>query len=769
LATAAVAVGLLLLPSTVLADGPTVSGTVKAGGGKSAEDSRVLLVELNLSTFVNDDGTFVFEDVPPGFYHVQATSRRFGTGVEEFRVESEDVRIEIVLGHMGHHETIVVTTGSTRGAAELIQPVNVLERSDLSEVMQPTIGETLKNEAGVNSTQYGAGSSRPVIRGQGQGRIRILENGLDVGDASDTSPDHAVASDPLSTQRVEILRGPSTLLYGSTAVGGVVNMIDERIPDHVPQNKVGGTVELRAGSVADERAAAGELRGGTGQVAWYLNGFARETDDYDIPGSAFAFEDEHSPTGTLPNSAVENTGGTVGLSWVGKKGYVGASIRQFDSLYGIPVAFHEHEEHEEPAIGGLAAQVQEEEEHSGIRVDLRHRRYDVRGAFDTRLGPFNTIDFRVGVTDYEHAELEGDEVGTQFFNDTVDGRLEMKHGAGGKLRGVAGLQVAQRDLEAVGLEAFIPPSKTGAFALFAVEEIGSGPMIYELGLRLQRQETEAVDNPSRDFTGASGSFGLVWRPGKDYAVGASVARTVRFPRAEELYSDGPHLATVSYEVGDPTLDPETGLGLDVSLRKREGRVSGALTLFVNRYDDFIYERPTGEIVDDLPEFQFTQDDAEFLGAELNLLIMLWESAGNHVGLEFNSDYVRAEFADSGEPLPYIPPFRFGGAVHYRGARWHGSVDVWYYDEQTRVPGLEVPVEDPELRALYGLTPTDSYTMVDAHVGYRLPVGGKRGTMHDFMLRGRNLTDVEARNAVSRLKDFVPLPGRDIGLVYRLIF
>ena len=226
---------------------------------------------------------------------------------------------------------------------------------------------------------------------------------------------------------MEILRGPSTLLYGNTAVGGVVNVMDERIPDHVPQSTVGGTVELRAGSVADERAAAVELRGGVGKVAWYLNGFARETDDYEIPDN---------PSGTLPNSAVENRGGTLGVSWVGSTGYVGASARLFDSLYGIPV---ELEDGGEPAtpFGAPAAQTG----HGGIRVDLRHWRYDVRGGFDTDFGPFNGIDFRVGVTDYEHAELEGAEIGTQYFTDTADSRLVVRHGAGGKLRGSAGFQL----------------------------------------------------------------------------------------------------------------------------------------------------------------------------------------------------------------------------------------------------------------------------------------------------------------------------------------
>jgi iron complex outermembrane receptor protein len=751
-----------------MASGASISGTVLGPSGKAAEDTRVLLVEVNDSMFVDDEGKFRFEGLSPGFYHIQAVSRRFGMKVEEVHVEDQNVELTISLGRLEHSETIVVTAGSTRGAAEIIQPVNVMDRNDLSEALQPTLGETLKSEPGMNSTQYGAGASRPVIRGQGGGRIRILENDLDIGDASVTSPDHAVAMDPLSTERVEIIRGPATLLYGNTAVGGVVNMMDERILDYVPQHEIGGTVTVRGGTVANERMAGAELRGGAASIAWYLNAFKRETDDYQIPGRAWVLDDPDSPSGTLPNSAVDNSGGTLGLSWVGKTGYVGASARIFDSLYGIPV------ELEEPAPPapvaadrGLSAQQAQAE--SGVRIDMQQRRYDVRGGFDTDFGPFTGIDFRAGATDYEHAELEGGTIGTQFFTETFDGRVVLRNGSSGKVRGSSGLQIGRRDLEAVGEEAYIPPSRTDSLALFAVEELETGPMIYQFGLRLQKQNNQATGDADRDFSGASGSIGLVWRAGKGYAIGASLARTRRFPRAEELYADGPHLATASYVIGDVDLDPETSLGIDLTLRKREGRVNGELTLFANRYEDYIFEMPTGQIIDGLPAFQFTQADAEFTGVELSLLVELLERKGNHLGLEFTSDYTHAELTASGDPLPYIPPWRFGAAIHYRGARWHAALDVWYYDEQTRVPTLELGNVDPVLRGLFGVTPTDSYTMVGAHVGYRLPTGGKRGLMHEFQLRVVNLTDVEARNSVSRLKDFVPLPGRDVGLAYSLVF
>jgi iron complex outermembrane receptor protein len=439
---------------------------------------------------------------------------------------------------------------------------------------------------------------------------------------------------------------------------------------------------------------------------------------------------------------------------VGENGHVGVAGRYFDSLYGIPVALEEE----------------------GIRIDLEQTRYDVRGGFDTAFGPFDGIDFSVGLVDYEHSELVEDEIGTRFFQDTVDSRIELSHdGFEGKLRGVAGLQYGRRDLEAIGDEAFLPPSITDVLALFAVEEIQAGRMIYEAGLRVSSQSTSADLRPDRDFTGASGSLGVLAKLGDQYRVGGSISRTERFPRAEELYSDGPHFATLTFERGDPDLDPEISAGLDVSLRKAEGRFSGELTLFVNRYDGYIFEAPQfdaggqPEIEDGLPVFRFSQRDAEFVGGELDVHVGLWESGAQHVGLQLMGDYVRAEFTDGGTPIPFMPPWRAGTALHYRGARWHASADVWVYAKQDRVPTAQDfgGVAEPEFAGLYGLTPTDGYTMVDAHVGYRVPAG--RAMLHEVLLRGTNLTDVDARNAVSRLKDFVPLPGRDVALVYRLVF
>ena len=743
-----VAVVLLLLScSSAFADGETgvLEGGVLLPDGKPAVDTRVTLVEANRSVFVDDHGRFRFEDVAWGDYHLQAVNPRFGSDVQEIAIFAPLTTLELRLNLSRHREQIVVTaTRSARGTTELAQPATALDSAAINERMQPSLGETLAGEAGVSSSYYGPGSSRPVIRGQTAARVRVLEDGYDVGDASATSPDHAVAVDPLSAEGMEILRGPATLLYGSGAIGGLVNVLDQRIPEYAPARPVGGRANLRLGSVADERAGSVSLDGGVAQLAWHLDLLARKTDDYAIPGSAVVGEPPPA-SGRLFNSAIESEGATLGLSWVGKTGFVGGSIKGYSSIYGIPVKF--------------------EDDGEGVRIDMTQRRYDLRGGFDTDFGPFTGIRFGAGGTDYEHRELEGDEVGTRFFNDSLEGRFEMTHD--GPLSGIVGVQYTRRDLEALGAEAFLPPSKMDNAAIFAFEEIDRGSMRYEVGLRyeyqrVQTDETiaarpECGDPRDREFNAVSGSFGLVWQAGESYSIGASATRGVRPPNSEELYSCGEHLATLSVEIGDPDLDAETSLGLDVSFRKRAGRVTGEINLFANRFSDFIFEFDTGQSdppgdPDGFPVFRFTQADAEFYGAELSGTVQLYHAGVHDLDLNLLGDLVRAEFRESGEPLPRIPPWSVGIGLGYRGARWYATADLRYVSRATEIAPTE--------------TETPGYTMAGGHVGYR--VAGK-GLVHDVMLRASNLVDQEARNHVSRLVNLVPLPGRDVGLVYRLIF
>ena len=755
---------IVCLASVSIAGAAEVSGRVLAPDGSAATDANVTLVELNRRTDVDDQGRFSFSDVPEGNYHVLARSSLFGGKVAEVSVDGGDAEVELTLDRSQHRERIVVTsTRSGRGTAETVSPVTVLDRSEISQLGGQTLGETLSTQPGLRSTGFGPGAGRPIIRGQDVGRLRVLEGGVDVGDASVTSPDHAVTTDVATAQQIEVVRGPATLLYGSSAVGGVVNIIDNRVPSYVPSDSLTGSVELRYGSAAEEQTGAVVLDGGieTGyrtDIAWHVDAVSRETEDVDIPGQGVQGDPE-SPFGTLPNSSIESETITAGVSAVGDWGYIGVSVREFDTNYGIPAELEEEEEEESI----FSRSIGNDGGGDGIRLDMQQKRFDLRSSFNLADGAvFDTFDFRAGVTDYEHAELEGAEVGTEFFTESVDARFELKHGAGKRLSGVIGLQVSERDLEAIGAEAFLPESQTESVALFALERLEQEKVHYEFGLRFENQESstettlaaepDCLNPTSRNFDNVSGSVGAVWLPNNDFSVGATVSHAVRAPGAEELFSCGPHVATLSFEIGDPNLRNETARGIDVSLRKRSGRFTGELNVFMTQYDNFIYEMATGGVEDGLPVFQFTQADAEFQGFEVSGLVELLHGDGHDLDLEFVGDTVRGELRDDGMDLPRIPASSLGVGVRYQGRNLYANAHVRQYDDQDRVSMNE--------------TRTEGYTLINAAVGYRF---SHAGFVHDFSLQGFNLGDEEARLHTSRLKDFVQLPGTDIRAIYRLLF
>ncbi len=735
-----------------------ITGRVTTLEGAPVTDAVVQVVELRRQATVGADGSFRFDAVPAGAYLLEAVSPRLGQAVERTTVSAGGAaEVAMTLDLTVHQDEILVTASpDARSRNEIAQPTSVLSGEELQRQLQPTLGETLSREPGVTSTFFGPGASRPVIRGLGGDRIRVLESGIGSGDASTTSPDHAVSIDPAAAERIEVLRGPATLLYGSSAVGGVVNVIDNRVPERLPDERVTGTAELRGGTVAGERHGSAVLEGALGgRIAWHLDFQKRETDDYEIPGFAESevlrrAEDEEGEEheqafGVLENSSLETEGGSLGVSWVGGQGFFGVSASGFESLYGIPGGAHEH--HGE-------GEEQEEEEHGGVRIDMEQRRYDVRGGITRGFGIFRGANLRFGATDYEHVELEGEEIGTTFLNESWEGRLELLQNTLGPLSGSIGLQAQSRDFEAIGDEAFVPPTQTDTWAIFAFEELTRGPWRFQLGGRYENQDVEAAagEARSRSFAGVSGSFGLVWQPASEaYSLGLSVARSTKLPNAEELFSNGPHLATSAFEVGDPDLQEETNLGVDLTLRKVTGRLTGEVTFFTNRFADYIFEQATGGEEDGLQVFRFVQRDAEFRGAELAGVYQLFHDEPFHMDVEFGADFVRAELAD-GTPLPRIPPRRYRLGFHYRGGKLDGLVEGARVDDQDRVAPLELP--------------TEGHTLLNASLGYRFFTSA---AVFEVLLRGTNLTDEEARNHVSFLKDRVPMPGRDVSLALRVKF
>ena len=629
---------------------------------------------------------------------------------------------------------VITGTPLQRTLFELATPVSVLADEELAVRLQPTLGETLNTLPGVNSTYYGPNASRPVIRGLDGDHIRILENGVGLIDASATSVDHAVGTDPLTIRRIEVVRGPAALLYGSAAVGGVVNVINNRIPDERIKSPITGAIEGRYGSADDLRSGGGLIEGGSKGLAYHLDGFARESDDLRIPGFARSERrralDPLPPGETeaqdkLPNSQGKADGGAAGLSYVWDKGHVGASVSGFNNVYGT---------------------VAEED----VTIRLHQRRVDVAGEFIAPSQRINKLTYKLGLSDYRHTEYEGAATGTVFNNRGYDGRVELLHAPLGRFEGAVGFETQRSDFSALGEEGFLPPTSMLVNSGFVFEEVDFDPVRFQFGGRFDYQTVSAEADPdfgpaaSRDFPTGSGSAGVVYTFLQDYAAALSAAYTQRAPNYQELYADGAHIATAAFEVGDRNLGVESSVGLDLSLRKRAGRVTGSLGGFYNRFDQFITLTPTGLIDPEagVPIYNYVGRPAEFYGAESELVFHLLDTEPHKVHLDVRADWLEARDRDTGEPLPRISPLRFGGGVSYDFGNFGARLEVLRYASQSRVSAGELP--------------TDSYTMLNASVTYTAKVGA---VTLNFFARGANLLDQEARNHVSFLKDLAPLAGR----------
>jgi iron complex outermembrane receptor protein len=708
----------LSLSSIAAAQSFVISGQVTSTDRQPVSGAHVRIVELGKHTDAAPDGSFRFEGVPQGSYLLEAKSPRFGTRVVRVAPESAAPTVEIVMSVAGQEEAIVVSAGvDASSLAETTRPVTVLGGIDLGSRLKSTLGETLAEQPGMSSTSFGPGASRPVIRGMGGDRVRILQGGLGMADASNTSPDHAVSFDPLSAEQIEVVRGPATLLFGSTAIGGIVNVIDGRIPESKPDRSLGGVVDVALGSVSGEKQGGASLHGGKGTFAWHADGLRRETGTVTIP----------IDSGRLANSATENSVGSVGASVIVDRGFMGANVSAFNTQYGIP----------------------SEED---VTIDLKQRRLDVKGGITQPFAAFRGVKVRLGLSNYEHAELEDRAVGTRFESQGYEGRLEFTHKDLGAFKGAFGFQAQGRELTVTGEEAFLPPTNTDSIAGFVLEEVGSGRARLSLGGRVERQVVEVIAGDTRTMTGGSASAGVTFSANHGFSFGITMAHSERLPGAEELFSDGPHAATNAFEVGDPGLSKEKSLGLDASIKKTGGPLTAQVSLFRNAFDGYIFERFTNEDEDGLRVVRYEQRDALFTGLEAQASVELVQKSNRHLELEGSMDIVRAQVDPGDEPLPRIAPARYGVGLHYRDARITARAEARINSTQDRISRFELP--------------TAGYTFINATLAYRLFSGR---TVTDLMLRGTNLANVEGRNHVSYLKDLVPLPGRDIRASIRLQF
>ena len=764
----------LTLPSLLHGAAPADSsgslvGRVSATRASTFDRSTARIPDLGVVTDVAADGTFRFDGLRAGSYLLEV--RVPGQGIVAERVSiraAEEVSVAVAVRAGNHSEEIVVSASAlARRPLELASPTASLSGLQLDLRRESSLGETLAQEPGVNSTFYGPGASQPVIRGLSGRRIRILEGGIGTGDASAVSADHALTTEPFQADRIEILRGPGTLLYGSSAIGGIVNVIDERIPSFRGHGFY-GDVEVRGRSGNDERQGSLRLGGGGDRWAWNLAVTSRETGDYEISGFAQVeeagyggeqeegeHEEEENPFGIVPNSDIESQSGRVGATYFfGDRGFFGASVGGFETEYGLPGG-HEHgEEHEEDGEHEEEGEHEgggEHEEEAPVRLDLEQRRIDLHGQINRPFHGFEALKLRLGTTDYEHVEREGDELGTTYTNQLFETRLEFVQSQRGRHSGSLGVQFFADDLEAVGVEAFIPATETVQLAVFTLQEIEAGPLTWQIGARYESQDADPESEVSRSHQGLSGSLGLIWQMNRVFSLAASGARSVRLPAAEELFSDGLHVATRVFEIGDPNLDEEIALGLNVSLRAEAGRFSGALTYFRQDFSDFIYQAFIGQEREGFPVVVFTQEDATFSGFELQGRFDVFERDEHHVHVLVTGDLVDAEL-DRGGNIPRTPPRRLSVGVHYHRSPWNAAVELRWADAQDKVADNE--------------TPTEGFTHLNASLGYQWHLGRQ---VLDLLLRGSNLTDEEARSHTSFLKDVAPLPGRTLILSAKLRF
>jgi iron complex outermembrane receptor protein len=629
---------------------------------------------------------------------------------------------------------------------DLIQPASVLLGAELERRKAATLGETLQREPGVQSSYFGPGVGRPIIRGQDGARVQVLSEGLASMDVSTVSNDHAVTIEPFLADQIEVLRGPATLLYGAGAVGGVVNVVDGRIAEQSAEAPVSGRAQYGGDSVADTLFGMARIEVGGERFVLRADAFHRDASDYDIPGRAEIDADEDEPSGTLENSSLRTHGGAVGASWIGQSGFIGVAVSDFRSNYGIPGHGHEHE-HDDGAIAKS-----EDEEEAAVRLDLDQTRIDVKGGLETSLAAAEKMRLRIGHNDYRHVELEGSEIGTRFDNEEYSGRLDIVHAEWAGWNGAYGLSFNQRDFAAAGEEAFVPPSDTDQFGMFVLEQREMGALTIELGARYDTQSIDvAVDSRSADHSGMSASAGASYALTEAASLTFGLDRAARLPTAEELFSDGPHAATASYEIGDEDLDEEVSNQVEFGLRWRSDRLKASINAFHAQFDDFIYLVDTGDIEDDLPVRQWTQADTRFTGFEVEGVWHMAETDFGHFDLQAFGDQVRARL-DGGEDLPRIPQSRLGSELRWHTGAWQASIGAVHYFEQDRTAELE--------------SSTGSFTLWDAALTYALDAGDSSIEMY---LKGENLGDDEARLHTSLLKDLAPLPGRNFSAGMRVYF
>lgn len=708
-----------LLPTAFAAaqSGTSLSGKVtQASNNQPLAGALIVIDELRRETRAGDDGAFKFEGVPPGLYHVGVRAEGYSTRRTEVTVGAQPATLDIAIDFDLHFAEVLSVSPDARPQFESYQPTTVLAGQELAKTLEATVGATLAESPGVALREFGPGPARPVIRGMDGDRVSVLEDGQRMGDLSSQSGDHGTPTNPAAARKIEVVRGPATLLYGASAIGGMVNVITDQIPT-TRQQGASGNLVMNFGSNGGAAGGAADIHAGNGKFAVHFGGAGARTGNYS------------TPEGEIDNSQSRSGMGTFGAAWTGDHGYVGAAYGYDDTKYGIPVV-----------------------EQGQISITPRRHSINFRAGGSELGGMLQSYRATLAVRRYTHSELEGTEVGTTFNNNTVEGELLLSHKRVGKMVGSFGGWFLNRAFEAIGEEALSPPVDQQGYAAFLYEEIESPHATFQFGGRYDRASYRPDEGlRPRDFNEFSGSAGLLIKPraaNDNFVIALSVARASRYPALEELYYFGPHPGNLAFEVGNEDLEAEHGLGFDVSLRGRGNRFEGEVSFFRNDIKNYIFRQPTGEVEDDFPVLENVAADSTLMGFEAHGDVKLTSV----IVAEVTYDMVRGELKDSGDPLPRIPPQRVIAGLRYQKNAFQLGGSVQVVADQNRVFDEE--------------TPTEGYTTARFFGSYSFQKGGVLSTI---TARLDNATDELYRNHLNYLKDVLPEIGRTFKLVYTVGF
>lgn len=711
---------------------------------------------------------------------------------EELNVSSENTDTESVI----ELDTLEVI-GIDQSSVVLPPQETTLKGKKLRLQQSDSLGKTLEGELGVSNASFGPGVGIPVVRGLTGSRVRIMQSGIGSHDASTISPDHAVAIEPLFAEEINIVRGPETIRYGGGAIGGIVDVKDNRIPEHVPKNLVGGAVESRYDTNGDGTNSAFKLDLGKEWLAMRVGGFHRSRNDTQIPGQAidaaaieqqFGLKNIRNADGEIPNTDSDSSGGSVGASWLGDSAMAGMSVSYVDNRYGIPKGSHGLDPNHLDGleflpgldITGFEDILGPQALFPSIRIDMQQTRYDFKSEWFEPLPGIERIGFQYGLVDYSHTEIEGGSPFTTFSNEAGEGRFEIDHKFFEHLTGTFGAQWINRDFSALGVETFVPETKQNSLGFFTTQTLALSDWEFKAGLRTEHAKVDPEANSLKlrgsalpptllpndlTYQADSAAFSVKWAFIDDAPVTLSLNRAKRSPDIQELLSLGPHLSTRTFDIGNVQLENETANTADLGFDWKTDRISVRGNGYYNWTDSFVYQQNTGYFYDIdnakllqkcvnesecLPIYAYKQRNAIFLGYESEIETTLAETPIGNLSLTVFSDYVRGRFADGdGSDVPRMPPLRYGSELGFGNTVWNTALRYTRAEQQSK-PGINE-------------TKTAAYHLLTASADYQIKSVGSL----EFWLfaKGNNLLNQEMRSSVSFLRNFAPDPGR--GFVFGL--